>query len=375
MKIVFTGGGTGGHFYPIIAVAEEVTALAKEKKLLDPELLYMANVPYNENALFSKGIRFVATPAGKIRRYFSLLNVTDAFKTAWGVCLTLVKLFQIYPDVVFGKGGYVSFPTLFAARFLRIPVIIHESDSQPGRVNAWAATFAKRIAISYPQSAEFFPADKTALTGNPIRQEIREPLSNGAYEYFGFQPDIPTILILGGSQGAVTINEHLMDVLPALVEKYQIIHQTGKANLEAVQRTAEVVLGDSRYKSRYKAYDYLNDLTLRMSAGIAKLAISRAGSTIFELAAWGTPSIIIPINETVSHDQVRNAFNYARAGGCIVIEEGNLSPHLLQTEINRLFASPDLLQKMAVDAKKFSRLDAARLIAEEILNIALQHEK
>lgn len=375
MKIVFTGGGTGGHFYPIIAVAEEVTALAKERKLLDPELIYMADKSYNENLLFSKGIRFVSTPAGKVRRYFSLLNVTDALKTAWGVCLTLVKLFQIYPDVVFGKGGYVSFPTLFAARLLRIPVIIHESDSRPGRVNAWAGKFAKRIALSYPQSAEFFPVDKTAYTGNPIRQEIREPLTNGAYEYFGFQKAVPTILILGGSQGATTINENLMDILPDLVEKYQIIHQTGKANLEAVQRTAEVVLGDSKHKDRYKALDYLNDLNMRMSAGVANLVISRAGSTIFEIAAWGIPSIIIPINETVSHDQVHNAFNYAHAGGCIVIEEGNLSPHLLQTEIDRLFSTPALLSTMSAAAKKFSRLDAARLIAEEIVGIALQHEK
>ncbi len=375
MKIAFTGGGSGGHFYPIIAVAEEVMTLSKEKRLLDPELIYMANVPYNENLLFSKGIRFVATPAGKIRRYFSLLNIVDAVKTAWGVCITLVKLFQIYPDVVFGKGGYVSFPTLLAARLLRIPVIIHESDSKPGRVNAWAAKFAKRIAISYPQSAEFFPAAKTAYTGNPIRQEIREPLSNGAYEYFGFQKDVPTILILGGSQGAVTINENLMDILPALVERYQIIHQTGKANIEAVKRTAEVVLTDSKYRSRYKAFDYLNDLNLRMSAGISQLAISRAGSTIFELAAWGIPSIIIPINETVSHDQVHNAFNYAHAGGCIVIEEGNLSPHVLQTEIDRLFETVGLLGTMAASAKKFSRLDSARLIAEEILGLALEHEK
>lgn len=375
MKIVFTGGGTGGHFYPIIAVAEEVTALAKERKLLDPELIYMADKPYNENLLFSKGIRFVSTPAGKVRRYFSLLNVTDAVKTAWGVCLTFVKLFQIYPDVVFGKGGYVSFPTLFAARLLRIPVIIHESDSRPGRVNAWAGKFAKRIALSYPQSAEFFPADKTAFTGNPIRQEIREPLTNGAYEYFGFQSAVPTILILGGSQGAMKINENLMDILPDLVESFQIIHQTGKANLEAVQRTTEVVLGDSKHKDRYKAFDYLNDLNIRMSAGIANLVISRAGSTIFEIAAWGIPSIIIPINETVSHDQVHNAFNYAHAGGCIVIEEGNLSPHVLKTEIDRLFDTPALLPTMSAAAKKFSRLDAARLIAEEIVGIALQHER
>ena len=157
MKILFTGGGTGGHFYPIIAVAEAISERVTEKKILPPKLYYMASNKYNPRVLFDHEIEFVQVPAGKIRRYFSLLNLTDLFKTAYGCLRALSKMFSIYPDVVFSKGGFDSFPALVAARFLRIPVVIHESDSEPGRVNAWAGKFAKKIAVSYPDAAKFFP--------------------------------------------------------------------------------------------------------------------------------------------------------------------------------------------------------------------------
>ena len=149
MKILFTGGGTGGHFYPIIAIVEALYEEAVEKKVLTPKLYYMAPTKYSARELFDHDIEFIYVPAGKIRKYFSLLNFTDVFKTIWGVISAIIKMYKIYPDIVFGKGGYASFPPLFAARLLNIPIIIHESDSAPGRVNAWAAKFAKKIAISY----------------------------------------------------------------------------------------------------------------------------------------------------------------------------------------------------------------------------------
>src|SRR5271168_2021017 len=175
MKILLTGGGTGGHFYPIIAIAEELWEIGKEKKLLNPKIYYMADAPYNAKILFDHDIIFKPVTAGKIRRYFSLLNILDLFKIAIGSFQALWQLFFLFPDVVFGKGGYASFPALFAARILGIPVVIHESDSDPGRVNIWAGKFAKRIALSYPEAASYFPPGKTAFTGNPVRSEIKIP--------------------------------------------------------------------------------------------------------------------------------------------------------------------------------------------------------
>ena len=166
-----------------------------------------------------------------------------------------------------------------------------------------------------------------------------------------------------------------MDALVEIVKKYQVIHQTGIKNIKVIEETRDVVLHDSQYKDRYKPFDYLNVLNLRMAAGVADLVISRAGSTIFEIASWGKPSIIIPIPEPTAHDQRSNAYAYARSGAAEVIEEKNLSPHVLISEINHILESKEEKEKMAKAAKGFARRDAARLIAEEITSIALSHEK
>ncbi|MFA6095248.1 MAG: UDP-N-acetylglucosamine--N-acetylmuramyl-(pentapeptide) pyrophosphoryl-undecaprenol N-acetylglucosamine transferase [Candidatus Paceibacterota bacterium] len=373
MKILLTGGGTGGHFYPIIAIAESIRKIAKEDKILDPTLYYMAPSKYDERMLFENGIIYKTCFAGKVRRYFSLLNVTDTIKTAVGILKAIIDVWSIFPDVVFGKGGYVSFPVLFAARLFSIPVVIHESDSHPGRVNLWAGKFAKRIALSYREAAKYFPADKVAFTGNPVRKEIVEPVREGARDFLKLDTGIPVILILGGSQGSRRINDALIEILPDLVKKYSIIHQAGKDNLEEMTNTAAVVLGESIHRDRYKPFAYLNNLAMRMAAGVADVVISRAGSTIFEIALWGLPSIVIPIPEDVSHDQTSNAFAYAASGACAVIEEVNLSPHILSAEIDRIVEKPEVNAAMRKGAQSFAQRDAAEKIAREVISIALSH--
>ncbi len=380
MKILLTGGGTGGHFYPIIAVAESIRKIVKEDKLLDAELYYMAPSRYDDRALFENQIIYVSSYAGKMRRYFSLLNVVDTIKTALGILKATVDVWRIYPDVVFSKGGYVSVPVLFAARLLRIPVVIHESDSHPGRANLWAAKFAQKIALSYGEAAKYFAApgitEKVAFTGNPIRKEIQETLITGADQLFGITESAPMILIIGGSQGSQKMNEAIIGILPELVKKYYVVHQTGKNNIEEMTSTANVILRDSVYASRYKPLAYLNNLTLRTAAGQAAqsgLIISRAGSQIFEIALWGIPSIIIPIPEAISHDQTSNAFAYQTSGACSVIEESNLTPHVLLGEIDRIIENTHLTQTMKAGATKFARKDAADTIARELIRIALTH--
>ena len=374
MRILFTGGGSGGHFYPIVSIAEELNDLAKIKKLLELELFYVSPTPYNPGVLFENGIIYKKNSAGKLRRYFSVLNFFDLFKTGWGILTSLILVYKLYPDVIFGKGGYASFPVLVAARLLHIPVVIHESDTIPGKVNFWAGKFAQIVAVSYKETAKYFPSGSVAYTGQPMRKDVALPITSGAREFLKIEENIPVILILGGSLGAQKINDTVLEGLKNLVEKYTIIHQTGKNNIVEVRATGEAVLFDSPHKDRYKASDYLNVLTLRMAAGVASVVVSRAGSTIFEIAAWGVPSIIIPINERVSHDQHSNAFAYARAGGCEVIEENNLTANILASEIERLVTHEVEREKMKVAAKLFYKPNAARQIAEEILKIALEHE-
>lgn len=374
MRILFTGGGTGGHFYPIISIAEAIHEIAREKKLVDLELYYMSHTPYDAGVLYENGIIFTKNSAGKLRRYFSIKNFLDLFKTGWGIIVSVYKVYKLYPDVVFGKGGYASFPALLAARILRIPIVIHESDTVPGRVSVWAGKRATRVAVSYKESMKYFPQDKVALTGNPVRKDISMPITSGAREFLKIEKNVPLILVLGGSQGAEKINNALVEGLKKLVEKNVIIHQVGKSNIAQVKAVADVILADSPYKNRYKPFGYLDELALRMAAGAASVVISRAGSTIFEIASWGRPSIIIPITKSNGDHQRQNAFAYAKAGGCEVIEEANLTPNIIASEIERLVTNKERSEEMSRSAKAFFKPDAARLVATEILKIALEHE-
>ena len=171
------------------------------------------------------------------------------------------------------------------------------------------------------------------------------------------------------------INDQILSILPKLVEKYYVIHQIGKANIKEVVGTSGVVLTDSLYKDRYRPYDYLDNLNMSMVAGASDLIISRAGSTIFEIANWGLPSIIIPITDSNGDHQRLNAYNYARSGAATVIEEVNLSPNILLSEIERVMNDKNMIKKMSDGAKSFTKTNAADLIAREIINIGIAHEK
>ncbi len=374
MKILFTGGGTGGHFYPIIAVIEALRVLIEEERIVGVEVVFISDSPYDSNLLLKEDVRFIKINTGKIRRYFSLLNILDILKTIASLWTTFWKIYREFPDVIFGKGGYASFPALFSARILGIPVMIHESDAVPGMVNRWAAKFAKRIAISFPESAKYFPADKTAFTGNPIRKEILGFTPEEAKEIFQLEENVPTILILGGSQGSKNINDNIIDVAPEFVKFTQVIHQCGKNNIQEVKNRVSISLEKSPLKTRYHVFPYLNDAYLRNASSIANLVISRAGaSSIFEIATWGIPSIIIPLKNSAQGHQRENAYSYARTGAGEVIEESNLSPHLLLSETKRLLGDKKRLETMKEATKKFSQPKAARQIARELLNLALKH--
>ena len=376
MKIVFTGGGTGGHFYPIVAVVQKINQIIDHEKILGAKLYYISDSPYDKEILFENGLLYEEISTGKMRTYFSFKNFSDIFKVFFGIINAVFKMFSIYPDVVFGKGGYASFPTIFAARILRIPVLIHESDSAPGRVNKWAGHFAKKIAVSFIEAADYFPKQRVAWTGQPIRIEIEHPAQRReALEYFKLESDLPVILVLGGSQGAELINNTILDALPRLVNNYQIIHQTGVRNLKMVTDRAEVILTDNQYKSRYLSIPFLSPLLIRMASGVATIIISRAGSMLFEIASWGVPSILIPITNTNLDHQKKNAFNYARAGACSVVEEMNMTANILSGEIERIIEDKEGYKQMAQSAKDFNKPDAAMKIARALMDIALSHEK
>lgn len=378
MKVVLTGGGTGGHFYPLIAVVQGIESICRERRLLEPQYYYVGPAPFDARALAEHDIEYRPAPAGKLSRESKIPNPLSFVKTWAGIMRCFFLLFNLYPDVVFSTGGYAAFPTLVAARLLNIPVVIYDADATPGRVSLYASKFARWIAVAHPDAATMFPEKaraKIARTGHPIRAEIENPAGEGAYEFLKLDPDAPTIFIMGGSQGAQAINNVIIDTLPHLVQRYNVIHQAGTNNLQEVAGIADVVLKDDRHAGRYRAFGLLNVLAMRMSAGIADLVIARAGSgTIFEISAWGKPAILIPIPESVSHDQTQNAFSYARAGAAIVVEQKNLTQHVLEAEIERLMNDPAARARMSEAAKAFARPGAGRKIAEVILETGISHE-
>lgn len=375
MKIVFTGGGTGGHFYPIIAITQRLNKMIDKEKILGARLYFFSDGPYDKEVLFENSLIYESISTGKLRTYFSIKNFFDVIKTFFAVLNAIYKLFSIYPDVVFGKGGYSSFPTLFAAKILRIPVFIHESDSAPGRVNHWAGSFAKRTAVSFKDAAEFFPKERVAWTGQPIRKEIEQKASREkALEFFKMESDVPVLLVLGGSQGAEIINDTILEALPGLLKNFRVIHQTGVRNFKLVKGQADVIIADNKNKSRYFSYAFLSPLQMKMAAGAASIVVSRAGSTIFEIASWGVPSILIPFTESNADHAKKNAFCYARAGCCSVVEEKNMTANILSSEIERIVEDKETYQKMANSALVFNKKDAAEKIARELLTMALSHE-
>lgn len=377
MKVVLTGGGTGGHFYPLIAIAEAIEEICTEKRLVEPQLFYFGPAAFDPAALAEHDIEHVTIGASSINKDGkpSPFGFVGSFFATLGA---FSKVFSIYPDVIFSTGGYVAFPTLMCAKILRIPVVIYDADAKPGKVSLWSSKFARWIAIAHPDAVKAFPEklkDRMARTGHPIRKEIESSEHEGGHEFLKLDSSVPTIFVVGGSSGARAINECLLDALPTLLEKYNIVHQTGTVNLQEVSGIASVSLHDSQYQERYRTFGLLNALALKMTAGISSLIISRAGSgAIFEIASWGIPAILVPIPLDVSHDQTENAFSYARAGGAIVIEQRNLTPHVLVAEIERIMGDEALRTKMKAAAKQFARPGAGRAIAEIILETALEHE-
>ncbi|MCA9353647.1 UDP-N-acetylglucosamine--N-acetylmuramyl-(pentapeptide) pyrophosphoryl-undecaprenol N-acetylglucosamine transferase [Candidatus Nomurabacteria bacterium] len=378
MRILFAGGGTGGHFYPIIAVAEELNALADKEKIIELKLHYASTEPYDNAALLRNGIKFEQIYAGKVRIYFSPKNIIDIFKTFVGFIKALGMVYRLYPDVVFSKGGYASVPTVLAARILGIPVIIHDSDSVPGRANLFAGKFAKRIALSFESAASYFKhKDRIAITGQPVRRDLREATREGAYEHFDLDPTKKTILIFCGSQGAQKINDIVLDTLPHILKEYQVIHQTGDKNKDIVMKEAKVILGKDyeTLSKNYKVFGFLNTLSTKLAGGIADVSIARAGSSIFELSLWGVPSILIPITSSNGDHQRKNAYAVARTGGAVVIEEANMKDTIIISEIERILKNETLHDQMSRDIKHFATPDSAGIIAGEILRVALDHEK
>ncbi len=365
MKIVLTGNPTTDFFNPLIAVSEELNNIIDSENLAEARIYFFSNNPFEKKVLYENGI---------IYKKSLLVKNKIGLKSFFSIIISIIQIFSIFPDVVFSTGGISSYPTLFAARLLRIPVILHEFNSIPNDINLWAQKFAKKITVAYKQEIDFFDVNKIIQTGQPIRHNLQEPSKSGAYEFLGLEENIPVLWILGGSDGAKNINRKIEEILPKILDRYQVIHQTGRDDFDDIKMLTNSSLMNMKYKYRYHQFDFLNQLSMKMIAGVSDLVISRAGSTLFEIAYWGIPSIIIPRTDSIHNYQIKNAYNYAREGACVVIEENNLGSDSLIFEIDRIYNSENIKKSMKDGADRFSIKDAGKNIAKEIIRIALSHE-
>ncbi len=366
MRIVLTGGGTGGHLVPLVAVAKVIKGFAA-----DTEFLFMGPKGEMEIKFMAEaGIPSKFVLAGKLRRYFSFLNFTDFFKIIFGFVQSLFHLLVFMPDAIFSKGGFASFPVVLAGWIYRIPVLIHESDSAPGLANIVLGRLASRIAVSYPDAEKEFPAEKVVLTGNPLRWDIASGNAQKAKDLFHLNEARKTIFIYGGSLGSKIINDKITNILPELVRNYQVIHQTGVKNFEAVTRKVGE-LGIKIERDNYYPVAFIGE-ELKDILAVSDLVISRAGAnSISEFAANGKASVIIPIESSNGDHQRKNAYAVEKIGGCIVLEENNLGENLLLSRINDILNDDDLRKKMEENVRKFYHPDAAEKIARGVVELAV----
>ena len=371
MRILFTGGGTGGHFFPLLAVIRELKRIAEEERILDLELYYMGPDNFGMDFLKEEGVAIIPVFAAKWRRYPAAENFLDLVRAPLGILQGLWNVWLLVPDAVFSKGGYGAMPAVAAAAVFRIPIIIHESDSVPGKVNLFSRRFASRVGIAFAGAAKYFPEEKSALIGVPLRRRILFGNRDEAREAFDIYSTAPVVGIIGASQGAEKLNAAVLGVLKSLTESYEILHQTGEPNLEDVKGEGSVILEFGR-KERYHPVGFMDELGIRDFYAACDLIVSRAGaSSIFEIAAYGKPAILIPLSHAAQNHQWENAYEYAAGGAAVILEEPNLTPHLLFAEIKKLIDDPQMLRRMGEAAKRFARPDSAELIAREILKLGV----
>ncbi|MDO4313034.1 MAG: undecaprenyldiphospho-muramoylpentapeptide beta-N-acetylglucosaminyltransferase [Eubacteriales bacterium] len=321
-RIILTGGGTAGHVTPNIALLPRL-------KELEYDIHYIGSYNGIEKELIEQlGIPYHGISSGKLRRYFSLQNFTDPFRVVKGFneAYRLIKLLK--PNVIFSKGGFVSVPVVLAGKRCKVPTIIHESDMTPGLANKISIPSATKVCCNFPETVEHLPADKAVLTGSPIRQELLSGDKQNALNFTGLDDRKPVILIVGGSLGAVAVNEAVRRILPSLLKDFQVIHLCGRGKLDPSLNNL----------NGYVQYEYIKD-ELKDLFALADIVISRAGANaICELLALHKPNLLIPLSANASRgDQILNARSFERQGFSVVMEEEQITDDKLLSAVRDLY--------------------------------------
>ena len=329
-KIILTGGGTAGHVTPNLALLP----LLRERGY---EIRYIGSYTGIEKSLVEQeGIPYDGISSGKLRRYFDMKNFTDPFRVLKGFGEARKLLKKHRPDIVFSKGGFVAVPVVLAAKRLHIPVIIHESDMTPGLANRLCIPKAKRVCVSFEAACKHIPEEKCVKTGSPVRAELFGGSREAGLARLGFSGKKPVLLIMGGSLGALAVNEAVDEILDALLEKFDIVHIRGAEKLNPALNG----------KAGYAQFEYVTDELPDLFAS-ADLMLSRSGANaIFEILALCIPALLIPLPLEASRgDQILNANYFAGKGFSLVLQQNDITPQVLLSKIEQLAEQSETLKK------------------------------
>jgi UDP-N-acetylglucosamine--N-acetylmuramyl-(pentapeptide) pyrophosphoryl-undecaprenol N-acetylglucosamine transferase len=370
MRILISGGGTGGHIYPALAVAHELI------RKYDAELLFVGDVNGLETKIVpAAGIPFVGITAGKLRRYLSAGTVTDLVRIPRGVLQAIGHVRRFKPDAAFTSGGYVSVPAGIAARMAGVALVMHQQDVPPNLANRLLTPLATRISVSFPDSLHYFPTERTSLAGNPVRGEMLAMIGAPGATYkpqFGLEYALPVLLVTGGSQGARHLNQVIVQALPRLLPHCQVLHVSGDYTYEETRAGAERALADHpELRSRYALFAYLK-AEMPMALAASDVVLCRSGAaTLAELAVIGRPSILVPLPPgfTGSPQQV-NAEMFVKAGAAEMILDKRLSVDRLCAALFPLLADSARTTAMAAAARELGLPDAAAKLADAVAWLA-----
>jgi UDP-N-acetylglucosamine--N-acetylmuramyl-(pentapeptide) pyrophosphoryl-undecaprenol N-acetylglucosamine transferase len=344
-KIVLTGGGTAGHVMPHLALLPRLREAGWD-------VHYVGSGGIEQDLITSAGIPFHRIQVGKLRRYLSIQNFIDILKVVLGTIQAFFVLLRLRPQIVFSKGGFVSVPVALAAKILGIPVVTHESDVTPGLANRIIEKFATKILYSFPETSRHVPAEISKLVGSPVREELLAGTKEKGLRFCGFPLDgPPVLLVMGGSQGAVRINEALLADLPHLVKSWRVIHLAGRGKLLDFKH------------ANYRAFEFVKSEMPDVLAA-ADVVVSRAGAnSIFEILALRKPLLLIPLKSGSRGDQLDNAESFARNGWARVLDESSLGPGVLEKSVQQIFRDADSLVKAQ---SEFSGSRDSRAVFDEI---------
>lgn len=365
--ILLVGGGTGGHAVPVFEIYK-----ALKQKDEDLNIIIVGSGAPAEEKIFGKVDNYKTIKAGKINRYVSIKNFFEPFKTFCGIIASHFLLMKYKPAVIFSKGGYVSFPVIYVAKFFKIPYLIHESDLELGMANKFASFGAKIIFLGFPlKNYSDLPKDRAVFSGQILRADLMSGERKSVDPIdFGFKDKKPVLLITGGSQGASNINKSVAEAIPELLLNYNVIHQTGQIDFSKIKELKDGLSAEQ--KDSYFIADFLSikdskDL-MQEAILLADLVIARAGATtVAELAAKKKAMVLIPYKYASGDHQTKNAKIVEDAGGAVVISDDELSPKRIKETLLKLSQDNKGMEKMGENAYNLFPRNGLEIITDEII--------